>query len=153
MRIIFGSDERNAMTEFVGQDLRRRDHELQLVGPLIEDPLTWPAVAQAVSEAVMRGEADEGIICCWTGTGVSIAANKIPGIRAALCGDAETAKGARIWNNANVLCMSLRSTTEAIAGEILDSWFSTSYEPNAEDDACLALIHEIEKTYRNQTAF
>jgi ribose 5-phosphate isomerase B len=76
-----------------------------------------------------------------------MAANKVPGIRAALCDDAETARGARLWNKANVLCMSLRRTSEVIAEEILDKWFGTEYQPNQEDDACLAQIDEIERTY------
>jgi ribose 5-phosphate isomerase B len=152
MRIIFGSDERNAMTNFVAAELRRRKYEVQLIGPLVDNAITWPAIAQRVSETVIAGEADEGIVCCWTGTGVSMAANKVPGIRAALCGDAETARGARVWNDANVLCMSLRSTSEAVAGEILEAWFATSYEPNPEDDACLAHINEIEEIYARSHA-
>ena len=81
---------------------------------------------------------------CWTGTGVSMAANKVPGVRAALCGDAETARGARIWNNANLLCLSLRFTSEAVAIEILEAWFSNDYQPNPEDDARLRELAEIE---------
>jgi ribose 5-phosphate isomerase B len=76
------------------------------------------------------GEADTGVVCCWTGTGVSIAANKVPGVRAALCVDAETARGARRWNDANVLCLSLRSTSEVIAREILDAWFAAEPDPS-----------------------
>ena len=100
-----------------------------------------------VAEAVASGEADEGILFCWTGTGVSLAANKVPGIRAALCDDAETARGARLWNKANVLCMSLRRTSEVVAEEILDKWFETEYQPNEEDDTCLAQVEELERTY------
>jgi ribose 5-phosphate isomerase B len=98
-----------------------------------------------VAEDVAAGRADEGILFCWTGTGVSIAANKVPGIRAALCVDAETARGARLWNNANVLCMSMRLTSEVAAGEIVDSWFEYAYEPNPTDDACLALVAEMDQ--------
>jgi ribose 5-phosphate isomerase B len=85
-----------------------------------------------VAEAVARGEADEGIVCCWTGTGASIAANKVPGVRAALVHDAETARGARLWNHANVLALSLRATPIPIAKEILDAWLST---PTTEGEA------------------
>src|SRR3989442_11203192 len=74
---------------------------------------------------VSRRRADQGVVFCWTGTGVTIAANKVPGVRAALCWDAETAKGARMWDDANVLAMSLRSTSPAVAKEILDAWFSS----------------------------
>jgi ribose 5-phosphate isomerase B len=83
-------------------------------------------VCGRVAEAVAAGAADEGIVCCWTGTGASIAANKVPGIRAALVGDAETARGARIWNHANVLALSLRATPVPVMREILDAWFETS---------------------------
>jgi len=88
---------------------------------------------------------------CWTGTGVSLAANKVPGIRASLCVDAETTRGARLWNNANVLCLSIRSTSEVVAKEILDMWFETKYKPNAEDDLCLEQVKNIEKKYLNHT--
>ena len=109
--------------------------------------VAWPHVARHVAEAVAAGAADEGILFCWTGTGVTIAANKVPGIRAALCSDAETARGARLWNNANVLCLSLRRTSEVIAREILDAWFSTRYNPNETDDACLTAVDAIEADY------
>lgn len=127
MRIAIGSDERTHLTDFLIEELRNRGHELILFGPLSpDDPDSdWPIVSSRVAEAVARGEADEGIVCCWTGTGASIAANKVPHIRAALVHDAETARGARIWNHANVLALSLRSTSEPVAKEILDAWFAT----------------------------
>ena len=111
-----------------------------------EDPI-YANVAIDVAEAVAAGKHDRGILMCGTGIGVSIAANKVPGIRAALCDDAETARGARLWNKANVLCMSLRRTSEVVAEEILEKWFETEYQPNEEDDTCLAQIDEIERTY------
>ncbi len=86
----------------------------------------WPDVGEKVALEVNKGRSDQGILFCWTGTGVSIAANKVPGVRAALCWDAETARGARLWDDANVLAMSLRSTSTAVAKEILDAWFSSS---------------------------
>jgi ribose 5-phosphate isomerase B len=90
------------------------------------------------------------MLFCWTGTGVSIAANKVPGVRAALCDDAETARGARLWNDANVLCISLRRTSEVIAGEILEAWLNTTYQPNQEDDACIAAVAEIERDHSQE---
>ncbi len=147
MILAVGSDERTHLTDVVLANLRERGHELVLYGPLAGEAEAWPAVARHVGEAVAAGQADEGILFCWTGTGVSLAANKVPGIRAALCDDAETARGARIWNNANVLCMSLRRTSEVVATEILESWFSTTYQPNEEDDACLAEVQAIERDY------
>jgi len=129
MKIAIGSDERTNLSDMLIEELRKRGHELTLFGPLIENDtnIDWPLVSSKVAEAVADGQADEGIVCCWTGTGASIAANKVPGIRAALCHDAETARGARIWNHANVLALSLRATSEAIAKEILYAWFATPY--------------------------
>jgi ribose 5-phosphate isomerase B len=148
MKLALGSDERTAVTDAVIADLRHRGHEVVAIGPAGDEPALWPDVARQVAEAVAAGAADEGILFCWTGTGVSIAANKVPGIRAALCDDAETARGARLWNDANVLCLSLRRTAEPIAREILDAWFATAYEPNESDDACLRRVDALEQTYR-----
>jgi ribose 5-phosphate isomerase B len=128
MKIAIGSDEATELTTAVIAELEKRGHTVLPFGPLAQhDPdVDWPLVSSHVAEAVARGEADEGIVCCWTGTGASIAANKVPGIRAALVHDAETARGARIWNHANVLALSLRATPVPIAREILDAWFGTS---------------------------
>jgi ribose 5-phosphate isomerase B len=92
---------------------------------------------------VADGRADQAIVCCWTGTGASIAANKVPGIRAALCGDAQTAAGARRWNDANVLALSLRLTSEALLAEILDSWFESAASPDQQDRANVAHLDQI----------
>jgi ribose 5-phosphate isomerase B len=130
MRIAVGSDERTHLTDSVVEELRRMGHEVELVGPLRGEHLQWADVARQVADMVAKGEAEQGILFCWTGTGVSIAANKVPGVRAALCHDAETARGARAWNDANVLCLSLRATSEAVAKEILEAWFSASLDPS-----------------------
>jgi ribose 5-phosphate isomerase B len=134
MRIAIGSDEATELTQVLIDELNKRGHAVLPFGPLAEnDPDTdWPVVCSRVAEAVALGQADEGIVCCWTGTGASIAANKVPGIRAALVHDAQTAKGARIWNHANVLALSLRATPIPVAREILDAWFST---PTTEGEA------------------
>ena len=148
MRIALGSDERSYLTDFVEQELRRRGFEVELIGPLKGEPVAWPDVAAAVAEKVAGGQSDGGVLFCWTGTGVSIAANKVPGIRAALCGDAETARGARAWNQANVLCMSLRSTSQIVAGEILDAWFSAS--PDASEEPNVEKVKELDERYRGR---
>lgn len=148
MKLALGSDQRSELTEAVVAWLGRSGHDLTLFGPLADETQTWPVVGRAVAEAVARGRAEEGILFCWSGTGVSLAANKVPGIRAALCTDAETARGARLWNNANILCLSLRLTTPAVADEILDVWFGTIYQPNADDDACLTAVDALERAYR-----
>ncbi|KRT66030.1 MAG: RpiB/LacA/LacB family sugar-phosphate isomerase, ribose 5-phosphate isomerase B [Candidatus Dadabacteria bacterium CSP1-2] len=136
MKIAVGSDERTHLTDFVIEELKKRGIELELHGPLSGKNIQWADVAQNVAERVANGNCDQGILFCWTGTGVSMAANKVPGIRAALCADAETARGARKWNDANVLAMSLRLTSPIIAKEIIDAWFSASLEkeeaPNVE---------------------
>ena len=136
MRIALGSDEQSHVTDFVEQELRSRGFDVLLFGPLGDKSTSsaWPVVAGEVAQAVASGNVEEAVLFCWTGTGVSIAANKVPGVRAALCGDAETARGARAWNQANVLCLSLRTTTETLAREILESWFSTTADPSEDDN-------------------
>lgn len=125
MKIALGSDEATELTAALEKELRERGHEIALFGALREDDEdAWPSVGRRVGEAVASGECAYGIVCCWTGTGVSIAANKVSGVRAALCGDAETASGARTWNDANVLALSLRSTAIPVAKAMLDAWFS-----------------------------
>ena len=128
MRIAIGSDAATELTEALVSELEARDHKIFTYGPMRigEAERDWPLVAADVSQAVADGGVDEGIVCCWTGTGVAIAANKINGIRCALVGDAETARGARIYNHANVLALSLRATTVPIMKEILDAWFATA---------------------------
>ncbi len=130
MKIALGSDERTHLTDFVAEDLRRRGHDVELVGPPAGEELQWADVAERVGRRIASGEAEQGVLFCWTGTGVSITANKVPGVRAALCGDAETARGARRWNDANVLCLSLRATSEVVAKEILDAWFEAQPDPS-----------------------
>jgi ribose 5-phosphate isomerase B len=125
LKLAIGSDEKTPLTDFVVDELRKRGHHLSLFGPLKGESMGWPAVGEAVALEVSQNRADQAVVFCWTGTGVTIAANKVPGVRAALCWDAETAKGARMWDDANVLAMSIRSTSPAIAKEILDSWFSS----------------------------
>ncbi len=124
MKLAVGSDERTALTDLVMEELKKRGHQVEALGSLKGEPMGWPDVGERVALEVSSGRADQGILFCWTGTGVTIAANKVPGVRAALCWDAETARGARLWDDANVLAMSLRSTSPAVAKEILDAWFS-----------------------------
>lgn len=129
MRIAVGSDERTSLTDHVVKELEQRGHDVDLIGVLSGEPLEWADVGRAVAEEVAAGRVDCGIGFCWTGTGFSIAANKVPGVRAALCTDSETARGARKWNDANVLVMSLRLTSQEIADEMLEAWFAQ--EPDA----------------------
>jgi ribose 5-phosphate isomerase B len=147
MKLSVGSDMDMHVARVVLDKLREKGHQVVVYGPVADQNILWPEVARRVAEDVAAGRADGGVLFCWTGTGVSMAANKVPGIRAALCDDAEIARGARLWNKANVLCMSLRRTSEVLAEEILDKWFETEYQPNEEDDTCLAQVEALEQTY------
>lgn len=145
MRIAVSTDERNHLVDVVLEDLRRRGHEVSYFGPEGEDDrVDWPDVTRDAVGQVERKEADEAIVMCWTGTGCTIVANKVRGIRAALCHDAETARGARVWNHANVLAISLRATPEPIVKEILDRWFDTPYSEDEWNCRQMARIEEIE---------
>lgn len=146
MKIAVGSDMDTHLTTTVIKDLEKRGYSVDKYGALDGTPGMWPAVAVEVARKVAAGEYEQAILFCWTGTGISLAANKIKGIRAALCQDAETARGAKLWNDANILAMSLRSVSEAVAEEILDAWFSNSRSEDAEDVACLRWLEEFEDT-------
>jgi ribose 5-phosphate isomerase B len=133
MKIAVSSDERTGVADEVVEQLRRRGHEPVLHGALADgERPDWAWASEAAARDVAEGTADQGIVCCWTGTGASIAANKVDGVRAALCGDAETARGARKWNDANVLALSLRTTSAPLLDEILDAWFDA--QPSTDDD-------------------
>ena len=147
MKLAVGSDEKTALTDFVVQELANRGHLLDLFGPLKGEAMGWPDVGERVALEVSRGKADQGVLFCWTGTGVSIAANKVPGVRAALCWDAETARGARVWDDANVLAMSLRSTSPAVATEILDAWFSTQPASTGVDAELIERAKKLDRKY------
>jgi ribose 5-phosphate isomerase B len=127
MRFVIGADEYDPVLEVLAGELTALGHEVARVGATPEGPAPWGPVALEVGRRVADGSADQGIVCCYTGTGVSMAANKLPGVRAALCVDAETAKGARQWNDANVLALSLRLTSPTVAKEIVRAWTSTPY--------------------------
>ena len=129
MRVALGSDEKTTLTDAVQADLEDRGHAVVLVGPPGGETIEWAAVGRRVGGLVADGEADTGVLFCFTGTGASIAANKVAGVRAALCTDAATAVGARRWNDANVLVMGLRLTSPELAHEMLDAWFSTEPDP------------------------
>jgi ribose 5-phosphate isomerase B len=144
MRISVAADELTGVADAVVEELRRRGHEPLLHGALsAEERDDWAWSSEAAARDVAEGRADQGVVCCWTGTGASIAANKVPGIRAALCGDAETARGARTWNDANVLALSLRTTSAAVLGEILDGWFEGRPSDGGDDRANIRHVDEI----------
>ncbi|MCC6724346.1 MAG: RpiB/LacA/LacB family sugar-phosphate isomerase [Saprospiraceae bacterium] len=144
MKVAIGTDMEGHVPNTVVDALRKMGHEPTLFGAFNSSSAPWPKVAIEVAQAVANGNFESGILFCWTGTGISLAANKVKGIRAALCNDAETAAGARKWNDANVLAMSLRSTSEQVAKEILEAWFSTQPSDDPEDQVCLEYLERIE---------
>ena len=146
MLISVAADELTGVAGAVVEELRRRGHETLAHGALAAgEREDWAWASEAAARDVAEGRAQQAIVCCWTGTGAAIAANKVRGVRAALCLDAATASGARRWNDANVLALSLRATSEAELTEILDGWFAG--EPSAEsgDRANVKHVGEIER--------
>jgi len=134
LRIAVGSDERTTLTDEVVGYLRRDGHKVDCFGALGDTDSNWPNVASEVARRVAAGDVDHGLLFCWTGTGVSIAANKVPGARAALCADAQTSLGARQWNDANILCMSLRLISFTVATEIIASWLDADVDESEREN-------------------
>lgn len=145
MRIAVSADEMVGVAGLLVQELERRGHEVIAHGVLAEEERDdWAWASEAAARDVAEGRAEQALVCCWTGTGASIAANKVSGVRAALCADAPTAEGARRWNDANALALSLRSTSEAGLSEILDAWFSSQPSNEPEDRANVERLAQIE---------
>jgi len=146
MRIAVAADELTGVAELVPEALRARGHEPVAHGALAPGERSdWAWASERAARDVAEGRAQQAIVCCWTGTGASIAANKVAGIRAALCADAETAAGARRWNDANVLALSLRTTSAAELDEILDAWFAAAPSGADDDRANVAHVGDIER--------
>ncbi len=144
MRVAVATDERTGVADALVAELERRGHEPLLHGAFSDEERDdWAWASEAAARDVAEGRAEQAIVCCWTGTGASIAANKVPGVRAALCGDAETASGARKWNDANALALSLRTTSEPLLNEILDAWLVGEPSPDSDDRANVEHVDEI----------
>lgn len=137
MKLVIASDEKTNLTDSVIEHLKSKGYDLILQGHLGEEnkKWKWAEIGKEAAEKVASGEVEQGILFCWSGTGICMAANRIKGARAALCWDAETARLARKWDNANILCMSLRYTSETVAKEILDAWFSTKFDEEGLNEA------------------
>jgi ribose 5-phosphate isomerase B len=147
MRVALAADELAGIAPDLPDELRRRGHEPILHGAYVEDERSdWAWASEAAARDVTEGRAEQAVVACWTGTGASIAANKVTGIRAALCGDAQTADGARRWNDANVLALSLRLTSHAELEEILDAWFAGRRSEDGDDVENVAHLGTIERT-------
>lgn len=149
MRVALCSDEPYPVHDTVRGWLEEHGHEVVTFGSVVAGAETpWALAAETAAEAVASGVCDQGVFFCWTGTGISIAANKVAGIRAALCSDPGQARGARIWNHANVLCLSNRTLADDLAKEILSAWFGT--EPDGQGDAGVEDLAAVEERHRRQ---
>lgn len=140
MRIAYSADDANETTRAVQDYLSKQGHEVVVV----TSSDRWPDIGEAVGKAVADGDADLGVVMCWTGTGTAIAANKVPGVRAALAWDHWIARGARLWNDANVLAMSLKRLAPDVAVEVVQAFLDTP-EPDADEAENIARISEIER--------
>lgn len=149
MRIAVSSDAYGPLVDAVIEKIEQRGHAVLYFGPRAGEATNaahdWPLVTTQAAHQVADGRADEAVVLCWTGTGASLAANKVAGVRAALCHDAETARGARTWNHANVLALSLRATSVPIAREILAAWFSTPFSNDDWNVQQIERIRQLEK--------
>ncbi|MFF7385105.1 RpiB/LacA/LacB family sugar-phosphate isomerase [Streptomyces griseoluteus] len=145
MRISVSSDMDEPVARLLVAELRERGHEVRAHGALRAgaDP-RWAVCSEVAAREVAEGAAEQAVVCCWTGTGASIAANKVPGVRAALCADAATAEGARRWNDANVLALSLRLTSGPLLREILDAWFAAVPSQDGEDRHNVAHVEALD---------
>ena len=150
MWVSIGSDDGGPLLDALKAALRARGYELSEHGAGALRPEPWAQTALSVAREVASGRSQFGVVMCFTGTGVSIAANKVPGIRAALCGDAETALGARLWTNANVLALSLRSTTPQLGAEILEAWLRADY--SGEEHDSLRILELTDDAQRDGTS-
>ena len=147
MRIAVCSDEPTPVHEVIVAELEARGHQVVRFGALTDgEEHAWAPVAEQAAMAIAQGDCHEGVFLCWTGTGISIAANKVPGIRAALCTDPGTAAGARVWNHANVLCLSNRLLSAPMAKEILAAWLGT--DPGHEGDVGVEALGAVEARWR-----
>ena len=138
MRFVVGADDEGDVADVVVDELRSRGHDVDVL-----ERGQWPDVARKVAETIAAGDADHGVLFCWTGTGTSMAANKVPGVRAALAWDPWIAEGARRWNDANVLVMSLKRTDPETARRIVDAWLSVE-EPDPDEAANIARLAELD---------
>src|SRR3972149_158948 len=135
MKIVVASDEKTPLTDFVVDYLKAKGHELFLYGDLLNKNGRWADIGKEAAQKVAGGEADQGLLFCWSGTGITMAANRIKGARAALCWSPEIAKLARKWDDANILVMALVDTSNETAEKILDTWFTTGFDEEGLNEA------------------
>ena len=141
MKIVVGSDHAAyELKEAIKEKLIGEGHEVIDVGCDSTESVDYPKYGHAVGRTVASGEAERGIAVCGSGIGISIACNKVPGIRAALCTSVEMAEMCRRHNNANVVCMGARMISQELAFDIIDKWMTTDFEGGKH----LRRINEIE---------
>lgn len=129
LKVVIGSDHGGFhYKESIIDYLKARNIEFFDVGTYTRESCDYPEIAQKVAKKVATGEFSRGILVCGTGIGMSIVANKVKGIRAALCGDTYSARVSRAHNNANVLCLGERVIGEHLALDIVDIWLKTGFE-------------------------
>lgn len=129
LKVAIGSDHGGfEYKERIIEYLKARNIEYTDVGTYTKEACDYPIIARDVAEIVVSGKANRGILVCGTGIGMSIAANKVRGIRAALCGDTYSARVSRAHNNANILCLGERVIGEHLALDIVDVWLKTGFE-------------------------
>jgi ribose 5-phosphate isomerase B len=138
MRFVVGADDEGPVADAVVDELRSQGHDVTVL-----ERAQWPDVAERVARAVAEGEAEQGVLFCWTGTGTAMAANKVPGVRAALAWDPWIAEGARKWNDANVLVMSLKRTEPEVAKQIVAAWLSVE-SPDPDEAPNIARLAELD---------
>jgi ribose 5-phosphate isomerase B len=148
LKIAVGSDHGGfLLKDVIMKYLKEKNIDFTDFGCFSKDSVDYPDIGQAVGEAVAAGEYDKGIICCGTGIGISISANKVPGVRAALCGDCFSAKASREHNDANVLALGERVIGAELAKMIVDTWLSSEFQ-GGRHGRRVEKIAKIEEKYR-----
>ncbi|MCF8011267.1 MAG: ribose 5-phosphate isomerase B [Clostridiales bacterium] len=148
MRIVFAADHGGVHLKEYLINFVKEDYDCKDFGTYTEESVDYPDMALLVSEAVAGGEFDLGVLCCGTGIGVSVSANKVPGVRAALCHDVFSARMAREHNNANIITMGQRVIGPGLAGEVLKSFLNARFS-GGRHARRVNKIQGIEKRYCN----
>jgi ribose 5-phosphate isomerase B len=146
MKIAIGADHAGfRLKEVLKRDLIEKGYEVTDFGAASDQPSDYPDVAYPVSEHVSKGKVDRAVLICGNGVGMSLVANKVAGVRAALCGDTYTARTSRAHNDANVLCLGARATGSELAREILAVWLGTDFSGEERHERRLGKVRDVEK--------
>lgn len=149
MRVGVGADHAGfPLKALLIAELRRAGHDALDLGTRSEEPVDYPDIAQAVGETLMRGESERGLLICGSGVGASVAANKIPGVRAAVCHDCFSARQGVEDDDMNVLCLGARVVGPQLASEIVRAWLRASFSCAERHERRLAKVRAIEQRYQ-----